>query len=193
MERVPLSTFTRFMSAGPTRKLAVVKHFKDTQHGSSFYMPLREAIVEVHAKKFHPGVLDHLPHNMTDERKRRTFPRLVEGYRKWLGTRDLRWTAPPHTLLPVGHELEVDIAPDLGFDINGTPHIIQFSFTGFSSTAAQLAIGLMIIAFQARPGTVYGVLDVAGSELHSFRARNSRLGLLARGEAASFLTMYSAI
>jgi hypothetical protein len=97
-------------------------------------------------------------------------------------------------LLPVG-ELEVDIRPDIGVEIDGTPYLIALSFTGFSVARADLTLALLAAGLgPSRPGTVFAVLDIVRGHLHTLQApRNPRTGLLARGEAASFLCIYGGV
>jgi hypothetical protein len=108
----------------------------------------------------------------------------------------MKWFSPPHTTLPVG-DLEININPELGFEIDGTPHLIKTYFRGEALAQKRVAVvlGLINTALGAgRPGTVLAMLDVKNARLHTLKsAPNPRLGLLIRGEAASFSTIYAAV
>jgi hypothetical protein len=199
MEPVPLASFVDFVLKVGAPKLAVVRELKGHRydHLTDFYRPLREAIVEMHEKGRPDSVLDAFVESMHDERKRRIFPGIVEGYRKFLRSSSrMRWFTPPHTVLPVG-DLEININPELGFEIDGVPHVIKMYFRGepLAQKRVSVVIGLINGALGGtRPGTVFAMLDVKNARVHTVKAApNPRLGLLLRGEAASFSTIYAAV
>jgi hypothetical protein len=197
MERVSLSYFVDFVLKVGTPKLSGVKEFKEHRydHLTDFYKPLREAIVDMHEKGKPDRALDDFLGTLTDERKRRIFPGLVEGYRKFVRP-EMKWFSPTHTTHPVG-DIEININPELGFEIGGTPYVIKTYFRGEPLAQKRVAIVLGLITSAlgpGRPGTVFGMLDVKNSKLHTLKsAPNPRLGLLIRGEAASFSTIYAAV
>ena len=197
MERVSLTYFVDFVLKVGTPKLSGVKEFKEHRydHLTDFYRPLREAIVDMHEKGKPDRALDDFLLTLGDERKRRIFPGLVEGYRKFLRP-SMKWFTPPHTTLPVG-DLEININPELGFQIDGTPYLIKTYFRGepLAQKRVGVVLGLITSALGAgRPGTVFAMLDVKNARLHTLKsAPNPRLGLLIRGEAASFSTIYASV
>jgi hypothetical protein len=199
MERISLTYFVDFVLKVGTPKLSGVKEFKEHRydHLTDFYKPLREAIVEMHEKGRPDTVLDAFVETMHDERKRRIFPPLVEGYRKFLrASPRMKWFTPPHTVMPVG-DIEININPELGFEIDGVPHLIKMYFRGepLAQKRVSVVTGLIRDALGAqRPGTVFAMLDVKNARMHTVKAApNPRLGLLLRGEAASFSTIYAAV
>jgi hypothetical protein len=197
MERVSLTYFVDFVLKVGTPKLSGVKEFKEHRydHLTDFYKPLREAIVDAHEKGKPEKALDEFLATLTDERKRRIFPGLIEGYRKFLRP-SMKWFTPPHTTLPVG-DLEININPELGFEIDGTPYLIKTYFRGepLAQKRVGVVLGLITSALgPGRPGTVFAMLDVKNSKLHTLKSAPSpRLGLLIRGEAAAFSTIYAAV
>src|SRR5580698_4667412 len=113
MERVSLTYFVDFVLKVGTPKLSGVKEFKEHRydHLTDFYKPLREAIVDAHEKGKLDRALDDFLGTLTDERKRRIFPGLVQGYRKFLRSAgSMRWFTPPHSTLTAG-DLEININP----------------------------------------------------------------------------------
>jgi hypothetical protein len=197
MERVSLTYFVDFVLKVGTPKLSGVKEFKEHRydHLTDFYKPLREAIVDAHEAGKPASALDDFLGTLSDERKRRIFPGLIEGYRKFLRP-GMKWFTPPHATLPVG-DLEININPELGFEIDGTPYLIKTYFRGEPLAQKRVAIVLGLITAAlgpGRPGTVFAMLDVKNSRLHTLKSAPSpRLGLLIRGEAASFSTIYAAV
>ena len=197
MERISLTCFVDFvLTVGPP-KLAGVKEAKDHRYDNvtDFYKPLREAIVDMHEKGKPDRALDEFLGTLTDERKRRIFPGLVEGYRKFVRP-GMKWFSPQHTTHPVG-DLELNINPELGFEIDGTPYVIKTYFRGepLAQKRVSIVLGLISSALgPTRPGTVFAMLDVKNGQLRTLKStQNPRLGLLLRGEAASFSTIYASV
>jgi hypothetical protein len=198
MEKVSLTYFVDFVLKVGTPKLTGVKEFKEHRydHLTDFYKPLREAVVDMHEKGRKDAVLDEFMGTLTDERKRRIYPGLVAGYRKFLDASPMSWFTPPHTVFPVG-DLEININPELGFKINGIPHILKMYFRGEPLASKRVAITSSLLTAAlgpGRPGTVFAMLDVRNARLYHLKsAPNPRLPLLLRGEAASFATIYQAV
>jgi len=198
MERVSLTYFVDFVLKVGTPKLTGVKEFKEHRydHLTDFYKPLREAIVEMHEKGRPDRTLDDFLGTLTDERKRRIFPGLVEGYRKWLHASPKKWFTPPHSVMPIG-DLEININPELGFEIDGKPTLIKTYFRGepLAQKRVNIVLGLVSAALApTRPGVQFAMLDVKNARLYPMKTvTNPRLGLLLRGEAASFSTIYAAV
>jgi hypothetical protein len=197
MERVSLTHFVDFTLKIGAPRLTLVKDFKEHRydHLTDFYKPLRESIVDMHEKKRPDASLDDLMGTLTDERKRRIFPGLVTGYRKFLHAQKPVWFTPPTSVLAMG-DSEININPELGFEINGTPHLLKMYFRGeaLARRRVQITLSLIMQALAAsRPGTVFGMLDVKNARLHTLKAApNPKLNLLMRGEMASFATIYNA-
>ena len=197
MEKVSMTYFVDFVLKVGTPKLSGVKEFKEHRydHLTDFYRPLRGAIIDMHEKGKPTRALDDFLGTLTDERKRRIFPGLVEEYKKFIRP-GMKWFTPPHTTLPVG-DLEININPELGFEIDGTPYLIKTYFRGEPLAQKRVAtvLGLLTAGLgTGRPGTVFGMLDVKNGRLRTLKsAPNPRLGLLIRGEAASFSTIYASV
>ena len=198
MERISLTYFVDFVLKAGTPKLAGVREFKEhrSEHLTDFYKPLREAIADMHENKKSDKVLDALVDEIKDERKRRIYPPLIAGYRKFLASHDMAWFTPPTGVLPIG-DLEININPELGFKINGTPHLIKTYFRGEPLAQKRISIVLTLITAALRPvvpGAVFAMLDVKNAKLHTLKSPpNPKLNVLLRGEAASFSTIYASV
>jgi hypothetical protein len=193
--KVPLDRFANFVLKVGIGKLEEVREFKE-ERGYDFYRPLREAIADVHAQKRSLGSLDAFLDELADDRKRRTFPELVEGYRRYLADKSKRPLVPPLIAWPIG-DIEVDVAPELAYDTaDGKAHLVKLRFHGepLSPQRVKLTVGLMQLAFgSTRPGAVCSILDVKRAKVHSVASTNPRLAILLRGEAAAFATIYAGV
>lgn len=198
MDKISFSYFIDFVMKTGAPKLSDVKDFKEHKGDlfPDFYMPLREAIVEMHEQGKTPAGLDDLLTNVRDERKRRIYPSLISGYREFLKSQPMTWFKPP----VVGHaigDIEINVNPELGLKIGNTPHIIKMYFRGEPLAQKRISIVMNLLATALRPtnpGVVFSVLDVKNAKLHSLKVPpNPKVAVLLRGEAASFSTMYAAV
>jgi hypothetical protein len=199
VERISLPLFVDFaLTAGPARA-AAVQASKDRRydHLTDFYKPLREAIVAMHVGGHPDAVLDALVPSLVDERKRRLFPPLIAGYRAFAAaSQALRWILPPRAAVSLG-ELEIDVAPELAFEVAGAPLILAtwWPTEPLPQKRVDLVVELLGRALgAAHPGAVFGVLDVAAGRVRSARGAHAPLhDAWLRAEAAAFSTLHAAI
>ncbi|MCC6551546.1 MAG: hypothetical protein IT372_00815 [Polyangiaceae bacterium] len=198
MDKISLTYFVDFVLKAGTPKLAGVREFKERKDElyTDFYRQVREAIVDMHRTGKPEKVLDDFVAAQRDERRRRIYPSIVNGYRKLLSSAKVSWFDPPAGTYRIG-EIEVNVNPELGLVIDGKPHVLKMYFRGEPLSAKRTAVILNLLTNglegAAAPGTVFGVLDVRNARIHAFKAPSPRLSILLRGEAASFATIYSAL
>jgi len=196
MESISLSYFVDFVLTSGTGKLTSVKQLKQgrDERFSDFYRPVREAIVDMHTKGLDTIVLDDLLSSLVDPRERRIFPKVVNGYRKFLRQGKMTWFEPPMRDYPLG-PLSVRVNPEIGLLIDGRPHAIKLYFRGDPLSPQRILVVNQLLANALSttwPGTVFSVLDVRRARLYPYRPK-SEVGLLLKAEAASLSTLYSAI
>jgi hypothetical protein len=197
MDRISLTYFVDFVLKAGTPKLTGVREFKERKDElyTDFYRQVREAIVDMHRTGKSPDVLDAFLAAQHDERRRRIYPPIVDGYRKFLSSARMTWFEPPTKDYSLG-DLDVNVNPELGLSIDGAPHAIKMYFRGEPLSTKRVSViqSLLVNGLSATaPGTAFGVLDVRNAKLHTFKVPNPRVNLLLRGEAASFATIYAAL
>jgi len=197
MEKISLTYFVDFVLKAGTPKLTGVREFKERKDDLSFdfYRQIREAIVDMHRNNKPDAVLDEFLAAQRDERRRRVYPSIVAGYRKFLASGKITWFEPPVGTHRLG-DLDININPDLGLVIDGKPHLIKIYFRGEPLSAKRTSVVLNLLAgglAESNQGKVLALLDVRNAKLHTFKALNPRLGVLLRGEAASFSTIYASL
>jgi hypothetical protein len=198
MDRISLTYFVDFVLKAGTPKLTGVREFKENKDEiyTDFYKPVREAIVEMHRTGVSDKCLDQFLGSLTDERRKRIYPSIVEGYRRFLSSAKVTWFNPPAGTYPIGG-VEININPELGLIIDGTPHLLKMYFRGepLSSKRVQVVLNLLTASGLSAsvPGCVFAMLDVRKARLHTLKTPNPRLNLLLRGEAASFSTIYAGL
>lgn len=197
MDKISLTYFVDFVLKAGTPKLAGVREWKERKDDLSFdfYRQIRESIVDMHRSGKPDAVLDDFLAAQRDERRRRVYPSIIEGYRRFLSSAKMTWFDPPVGSCKLG-DVEVNINPDLGLVIDGKPHLIKIYFRGEPLSAKRTSVVLNLLAgglADTNPGKALALLDVRNAKLHTFKAPNPRLGVLLRGEAAAFSTIYAAL
>ncbi len=196
MESISLSYFVDFVLTSGTGKLTSVKQLKQgrDERFSDFYRPVREALVDMHTKGLDTIVLDDLLASLVDPRERRIFPKVVNGYKKFLRQGKMTWFEPPMRDYPLG-PISVRVNPEIGLLINGRPHAIKLYFRGDPLSPQRILVVNQLLANALSttwPGTVFSVLDVRRARLYPYRPK-SEVGLLLKAEAASLSSLYSSI
>jgi len=198
MDKISMTYFVDFVLKAGTPRLTSVKEIKANRDESfaDFYRPLREAILDHLRSGLPPTSLDDFLRSLEDERRKRIYPVIVRGYQKFLAQSPATWFEPPVGSLKMG-TLDLNLNPELGLTIGGKPHLIKLYLRGepLSAKRVSITLNLMSQGNLARrvPGCALAVLDVRKARLHTLDTANPRLGLLLRGEAASFSTIYAAI
>ncbi len=196
MESISLSYFVDFVLTSGTGKLTSVKQLKQgkDERFSDFYRPVREAIVDMHEKGLDTAVLDDLLSSLVDPREKRIFPKVANGYRKFLRQGKVTWFEPPMRDYPLG-PISVRVNPEVGLLVDGRPHAIKLYFRGDPLSPQRVMVVNQLLANalgSTWPGTVFSVLDVRRAKLYPYRPRSEVVHLL-RAEAASLSSLYAAI
>lgn len=198
MDKVSLTYFVDFVMKSGTPKLSIVRDFKDRDKYEpfmDFYKNVRETMVEAHKGPAPKKVLDKFLMSVKDEKKRKVYPSIVRGHKKFLGRRSVTWFQPPTAVWNVG-SINVGINPELGLIIDDVPHVIKLYFKEGRLVPNRVSsiVHLMTLALtDAAPGSVFGLLDVRHSRLHVLRSANPSLRALLEGEAAAFSAMFTAL
>ncbi|EYF06924.1 hypothetical protein [Chondromyces apiculatus] len=198
MDKISMTYFVDFVLKAGTPKLTGVREIKERKDElfTDFYRQVREAIVAMHRGNKSDRVLDDFLAAQTDERRRRIYPGIIAGYRKLLAGGKVTWFEPTVGTYRIG-DLDINVNPELGLNIDGKPHLIKMYFRGESLSAKRLTVMLNLLTNGlegiAPPGTVFAVLDVRKAKLHTFKVPNPRVSTLLRGEAASFATIYASM
>jgi len=195
MEKVSLTYFVDFVLSSGTPKLTGVREYKERKDELSmdFYRPMREAIVEMHRKGEPSAVLDEVAATQAVERRRRIYPVVASGYRRFLASRDVRWFEPPQASHRLG-DIELNINPELGLVIDGRPHLVKLHMRceRLASRRAALMLGLLSAGLKSAEHEI-AVLDVQRARLHTSAAPDPRIDVLVRGEAAAFSSMFLSV
>jgi hypothetical protein len=172
MPQISLTDFVDIVSkAGIPKatKIAEVKNRPEYEPAFDFYKPLREHITDTHKSSGDKKSLGNVLNKLTDLKKSKNYPPLVEGYKKWWGKKEITWFTPPRDSY-VRNNFEIILNPELGLDINGERHVIKLYFKADSLSVQRIKIITDLMEHQLRSQVKktdkFGILDVRNSKLH---------------------------
>lgn len=202
---ISLTDFIGFVNKMGNAKLNHVKSIKDRPNYEpymDFYKPLREAILRLHKKGQKKEVLDTVLEGLTDEKKRRCYPELIAGYKKFLGRKKLEWIKPPKKDWKIGG-VTITVNPEIGLEEkkkNGSSnfYIVKLYFKDDALKKAQADQILTLMEMQLRskvnePEIKFAILDIRRSKLHIKQDQELKELPLLKGEANSFATMWNSL
>lgn len=202
---ISLTDFIGFVNKMGNAKLNHVKSIKDRPEYEpymDFYKPLREAILKLHKKGQKKEVLDTVLEGLTDEKKRRCYPELIAGYKKFLGRKKLEWIKPPKKDWKIGG-VTITVNPEIGLEEkkkNGSSnfYIVKLYFKDDALKKAQADQILTLMEMQLRskvnePEIKFAILDIRRSKLHIKQDQELKELPLLKGEANSFATMWNSL
>jgi hypothetical protein len=198
MDKVSLTYFVDFVMKSGTPKLNVVRDFKERdkyEPFADFYKHAREAMIDAHKGPLPKKALDRFLLAVKEEKRRKVYPSVIKGHKRFLGNRAALWFQPPAGSLKI-NGMEINVNPELGLVIDDVPHVIKLYFKESRLVANRVSAiaHLMTVALAPQaPSCVFGLLDLRRSKLHVLRAPNPSLHALLEGESASFAAMHAAL
>jgi hypothetical protein len=199
---ISLTQFVDFVNKTGNAKLALVKSIKNRDEYETykdFYKSLREGIVDLHKKDLGTESLGKILESLRDEKKKKHYPELITGYKKFLGRKRLEWFIPPRRDWKVGN-LTIRINPELGLEEKrknrtSTFYVIKLYFKEEPLKRAQANQILTLMEMQLRgkvePEIKFAILDIRNNKFHVKENNDlSELPLL-KGEASSLSTIWN--
>ncbi|MEP6653198.1 MAG: hypothetical protein ABJA82_07550 [Myxococcales bacterium] len=197
MEKVSLTYFVDFVMKSGTPKLTVVRKFKerdDYDPQTDFYKKIRQGIVRLHREGKPKTELDSLIAGLSDEKKQNAYPEIVSGYKKFLGSKKVKWFEPPQGDWTAGG-LKVSVNPELGLEINGQPFVLKLYFKdeALQKKRAEIVAHMMnvVLGPMSPSAAAFVVLDVRRGKSVQPPVPVAGHDALLAGEAASFATMFA--
>jgi len=172
MFQISLTDFVDIVSASGTPKATKVRQIRRRpayNPAFDFYRPLRESIIESHQLENGKTSIDNVMKTLSDQ-KRRVYPHIINGYKRWKGRKSFVWFDPPSDYYAY-NDVSIIINPELGLEINSTPHLIKLYFKKdpLAKNKMDIITHLMkiTVASNCKPSTVMSVLDVRQGKLFS--------------------------
>ena len=198
MDTIGMAPFIDFALTPATGNVAIAAAIKAGGYPTDRYADLGATIAEMHRDDHGPAALDSWLSVQPTTDKRR-LGAILTAYKRFCRAHELKWFEPPMRDLPLGHGINVRVAPELGVLIDGRPHAIKLYFRSDPITPSRLALttALMHHALSTTwPGTVCAVLDVRRGKLlpHVEKAKANKIAFPAlKGAAASFAEIVRAL
>lgn len=150
-------------------KVTQVKTRPDYDPAFDFYKPIRDKIIEIHEYDFPKKALFSFLSTITDHKKLQNYPRILEGYKKWWGRKELVWFKPPNNIF-TDQNIGIMINPELGLSINNHKrYIIKLYLKSEKLTKFKVEVinYLMQVSLsnQCKNGEIMAVLDVRQSKI----------------------------
>jgi hypothetical protein len=175
MPTLPLTSLVDIVSKSGTPKATAVRTVKAQlaepyDPATDFYKVLRDAIVEAHQLGLGKR---HITQTAAASYGQRAAPyaQLAADYVTWWGRKNLGWLAAPRgPWAPPNSQFDVTVNPELGLDVNGTPHAIKLYFKSdpLSKNRIDIITHLMhSVLSAAHPQYSFSVLDIRRRRLHT--------------------------
>jgi hypothetical protein len=196
---ISLTDFIDFVRKSGSPKLSKVKEIKSREPYSpatDFYKQLREGITGYHEKNKKKSELDLVIVNLNDKRKVQNYSILIDGYKKFLGKKQIEWFDPPfhHWVI---NDLDIKINPELGLIFKNKKYIIKLYFKSEKLTKDRISQILALLYFNLKTKNnsdmEFAILDVRKNKLYCFEEKQIELMPLLEGEARSFEEIWNRV
>jgi len=171
MIRLSLTDFVDIVSRSglpKANKIAQIKNRPDYGPAVDFYKPLREHITEVHKLGSPKESIHDVMDRITDRKKLKNYPEVIDGYKRWWGRKSFRWFDPTSGLYEA-RGVGIRVNPELGLAFSGERNLIKLYFKPEPLSKLRIAIITHLMEVILRPGcnhhTIMGVLDIRNSKL----------------------------
>lgn len=171
MPNVSLTDFVDVVSKAGTSKINKVrslKHRPAYNPKNDFYKIFRDQLLKIHKNGDPRRELSNILDLLTDKKKIKNYPSLIDGYKRWWGRKTLVWFDPPSETWSA-NAVDIRVNPELGLEYGGNRYIIKMYLKAEPLTKARVDIitHLMDTALRDRTDQdeIMAVLDVRKSHL----------------------------
>ncbi|WP_437207091.1 hypothetical protein [Planctomicrobium sp. SH664] len=162
---------------------------------TDYYKQIRDAIVAHHRNGKSFSTIETIAANVSNKSKRDNYPEIAQGYKKFLGRKQVTWFKPPQADW-TAHGVSVSVNPELGLEFNGARNVIKLYFKGPEPKKLEVRgiLSLMDANLQNSTRTLtMGLLDVRRGKLITDEPPDGNLLALMQGEAASIAAMWPSL
>lgn len=173
MPQISLTDFVDIVAKSGRPKATKVRQVKERpeyEPAFDFYKLLRDHLSDVHRRGGKRAEVSDVLKALTDPKKMKNYPALVDGYKKWWGRKELSWFNPPRDVYSSAG-IDLIVNPELGLVINGQRHVVKLFFKNEALTSFKTDVIVDLMEFQLRskvqPNDKFAVLDVRESKLYA--------------------------
>jgi len=171
--QISLTDFVDVVSKAGRPKATKVRQVKERpeyEPAFDFYKALREHVVDNHRKNGGKAAVSDVMKSLIDPKKIKSYPEILNAYKKWWGRKDLTWFNPPRDVYSAGG-FDIILNPELGLVVNGERHIIKMYLKSDALTTFKTELIIDLLEHQLRskvaPTDNFSVIDVRRSKLFS--------------------------
>lgn len=199
MINISLTDFIDFVSKVGTSKYSKVNQIfsRDEYHPAfDFWKPLREGIVDFHEQNKDKAELDKILNQLTDKKKIKRYPALIDSYKSFIGRKKIEWFEPPSKEWKKD-DLRIKLNPELGLEINGKLYVIKLYFK--ADNLSQMKADLILLLMNSKlkkedyKDVTFAVLDVERKKMFEKTKLNKNHLPLLEGEALSFINIWNSL
>lgn len=173
MPQISLTDFVDVVSKVGRPKATKVRQVRERpeyEPAFDFYKALREHLVDNHRSNGGKAAVSDAIKFLTDPKKIKSYPEVLNAYKKWWGRKNLDWFNPPRDVY-AANGFDIILNPELGLAINGERHIIKMYLKSDALTTFKTELIIDLLEHQLRskaaPTDNFSVLDVRRSKLFS--------------------------
>lgn len=196
---ITLTDFMDFVNKAGGTKITKVKQLKtrpEYHPAQDFYKSLREGLIEIHQ---HNGTKDELlkiVSALTDDKKKKNYPDMVDGYKRFWGKKNITWFTPPNRIWKLG-QVQIKINPELGLIYDGQHFVIKLHLRSDKISKDKVSQVLCLMESQLRKKVadtdIFCLLDVKNGKLFRNDSKDTSYMPLLEGEAKSLETLWNGI
>jgi hypothetical protein len=193
--KISLTSFVDFVLKSGSAKQTCAKQIKERMEAAydvpvDYYKRFRDAVIELHKtnkdKKELPKIIGTLPDGKEDN-----YTLMMNGYKKFLGAKSIKWFAPKKTTWSHG-TLEVSINPELGLEWDGQRYLVKL-YTKAEKPSKDRVKSILALMHDTLRGekSKIALLDVRNAKLFEYDRAMSSMTPLAEAEAISLAHLLS--
>lgn len=194
--KITLTEFINFVNKSGTAKATVVRAAKkrreteDNPYATDYWYTLRNRIIEFHKKGKDIDFIDDTINHINSE-KRPNYEMLINGYKKFLGKKKIKYLTPIRKTWVIG-DISIALNPELILEINKKILVIKLYMSANESMNkkhADLILTLLEHEMRSKvggPEPIFAVLEVKTGKLFPQKEKDLSLYPLLKGEARSF-------
>lgn len=170
-KKISLTDFVDIVSsAGKTKanKVKAIKNREQYHPAFDYYKKIRDGIAEIHRSGMPKNAVIQSFSNISQPNKEVNYRLLSESYHSWWGRKEISWFEPISSVFERSGAA-VNVNPELGLIINGSPHLVKLYFKAATLSKNRLDIITYLMKstlegeFDNNP--VMSVLDVRNKKL----------------------------
>jgi type I restriction enzyme S subunit len=197
--KITLTDFVDFVLLSGGKKLSKVREVKKRggyDSKTDYYKIIREKIIGTLKYNKPISEINKAINLTTDDSKKKNYKLIIDGYKKFLGKKNLVYFEPPKNKYNY-KELTLTLNPELGLIIKDVPHVIKLYFKKDKIEKDKIHSIICLMETQLKDmvdsNTKFTVLDIQKSKLYYKDKRKVDFMPLILGEADSFITMWNRI